>query len=278
MYSLKTIKNTAVASVLALGTVIGVSSEAHAAAAQGVASFDWSQFTITTTGTAAIIFGGQADTAVATAASNGVNPLVTFGPVVTPNWTDGVKAEAATGNAHYLGFSGAESPNTVAGTGTFGSGSGVFSDRAGWTVNVDSSVSRSLDFQVSGSGFVLFSVNYILQANADASGTSIANDKASAAARVSALLKNISSAAAPLSTSTAGISISFDNAAGNLGGITGDASTIGVALFFNAGDVGHLEFTAASKASTTSPAAVPLPPAGWLLGASLVMLARRRRV
>lgn len=276
MYSLKSFKNTAVAGVLVLGSAAGFSHDANAAVSNAVAGFDWSQFTITTVGDIGITFGAQSDSAVATAASNGVNPLVTFGPVSTPNWDDGVFANAETGNAHYNGNTTAQTPVTVAESGTFQSESHTFADRAGWDVNVNSSATRSLDFTVSGSGFVLFSVNYNLFVEAGDGGTSIPNDKASATARVSALLKNLTNNSSPVGTATAVLLASFDNAAANFGSADSTASTLGVALFFNNGDSGHVDFTAESSASTVS--AVPLPPAGWLLGASLVMLARRRRV
>lgn len=277
MYTLKSFKNTAVAGVLVLGSAAGFSHDASAATSNAVADFDWSQFTVTTVGDISITFGAQSDSAVATAASNGVNPLVTFGPVVTPNWDDGVFANAETGNANYNGNTTAQTPVTVSESGAFQSDSHTFSQAAGWDVNVNSSATRSLDFTATGSGFVLFSVNYNLFVETADGGTSLANDKADASARVSALLKNLTNNAAPIGTATAALLASFDNAASNFGSSDSASGTLGVAVFFNDGDSGHFDFTAESAASTVSPAAVPLPPAGWLLGASLVMLARRRR-
>lgn len=279
MLSLKTFKTTAIAGALVLGSAVGISTNAHAAAANAVSTFDWGTFSISLIGDLGITFDSQSDSAVATAASNGVNPLVTFGPVVTPNWNDGVFASAETGNAHYNGTTTAQTPVVVdeVTTGAFQSDGHVFSDRAGWTVSVDSSAIRSLDFTVNGSGVVVFQVDYSLFADAGDGGSSIDGDTASAAARVSALLKNLTNNSTPVGTATASILASF--AAGeNFGSSDSTSSTLAVALFFNSGDQGHLEFTTNTLVNTSSPAAVPLPPAGWLLGASLLMLARRRRV
>ena len=278
MFSFKSVKTTAVAGVLVLGSAVGFSTDANAASANALASIDWGSFTITPIGAGMeVVFGLQSDTSVASAASNGVDPLVTAGPNTTFNWDDTSFASAETGAAHYNGSSTAQTPgfNEVL-TGAFQSESHAFADRPGWTVNVGSTATRSLDFSVTGSGLVVFSVDYTLFVEAGDGGTSVADDTASAAARVTALLRNLTNNATPIGTSTANISASFDTLA--LGSSSGAGSTLAVVMFFSDGDTGHLDISADSSAATSSPAAVPLPPAGWLLGASLVMLARRRRV
>lgn len=279
MFSFKSFRTTAAAGVLVLGAAAGFSTDANAAGANALATIDWGTFTITPIGEGMeIIFGSQSDTTVASAASNGVNPLVSAGPNVTPNWDDGSFAAAETGNLHYNGNSTAQTPVAVTETGAFQSESHTFADRAGWDVDVSSTATRGFDFTVVGSGLVAFSVSYNMFADAGDAGTSIANDTASATARVTALLRNLTNNATPVGTSTANISASFDIAALNFGSSESAASTLAVIMFFNNGDAGHLDISTDTSAATSSPAAVPLPPAAWLLGASLVMLARRRRI
>lgn len=278
MFLLKSARTTAIAGVLAFGSIVGFSTDANAASANALATINWGSFNISLIGEGMeLSFDAQSDTTVATAASNGVNPLVTAGPNVTPNWNDGSFATAETGNANYNGNSTAQTPSLGSENGVFQSESHTFAGKAGWNVDVDSSATRSLDFTVSGSGLVIFSVNYSLFAEAGGSNA-IANDTASATAQVTALLRNLTNNATPVGTSTASLSASFDLAALNFGSSADSASTLAVVMFFNAGDQGRLDISAISSAATSSPAAIPLPAAGWLLGASLVMLARRRRV
>ena len=221
MFSFKSAKTTAVAGVLVLGSAVGFATDASAASANALATINWASFTITPIGAVEITFGALADTTVASAASNGINPLVTAGPNVSPNWDDSSFASAETGNPHYNGNSTAQTPGfnvgTQALTGAFQSESHTFADHPGWTVNVGSTATRGLDFTVSGSGLVAFSVDYTLFADAGDGGTSIANDTASAVARVSALLRNLTNNATPIGTSTANISASFQIAALNFG-------------------------------------------------------------
>ena len=277
MFSFKLAKTTAVAGVLVLGSAVGFSTDVSAATSNALATINWGSFTITPIGSVEISFGALADTTVASAASNGVNPLVTAGPNVTPNWDDGSFASAEAGNVNYNGSSTAQTPVLVLGspTGVFQSESHTFSQAAGWTVDVGSTATRGFDFTVLGSGLVAFSVDYTLFVEAGDGGTSLANDTAGATARVNALLSNLTNNASPLGTSTANIGASFDIAALNFGSIDSAASTLAVVMFFNDGDLGHLDISAETSAVTSSP--IPLPAAGWLLGASLVMLARRRR-
>ena len=271
MIALKTLRTTAAAGLLLLGSVAGFSTDAYAAAANSVANINWDTLSISFIGDIGLgdpQLDTLSDTTLANAFSNGVNPLVSAGPFTTLDWDNGSFAQAETGNDHYNGNSTAETPNSTPGS-NFKSESEVFSDRQGWIVDVNSKALRSGEFTAIGEGFVLVTVGYSLFAEAGDGGVLLPGDTASASARVSALLRNLTSGASAVTSSDAGITVGFGE---NLA----DDGLIGVLLFFHNGDRGHLDISALSSASTSS-SPVPLPAAGWLLGGALMMMAARRR-
>ena len=275
MIALKTLRTTAAAGLLLLGSVAGFSTDAYAASANSVATINWGSLSISFLGDIDLGDGPAidqldtlSDTTLANAFANGVNPIVSAGPNTTLDWDNGSFAQAETGNDHYNGNSTAETPNSTPGS-NFKSESQVFSDRQGWIVDVNSKALRSGEFTAIGEGFVLVTVGYSLFAEASDGGVLLPGDTASASARVSALLRNLTSGASAVTSSDAGITVGFGE---NLA----DDGLIGVLLYFHNGDRGHLDISALSSASTSS-SPVPLPAAGWLLGGALMMMAARRR-
>ena len=274
MFTLKTLRTTAAAGLLTLGCVAGFSTDAYAGVANAKATIDWNSLNISFIGDIGLAgenqFTNLSDTTLASAISNGVNPVINVGPNTTFDWDNGSFAQAETGNAHYNGNSTAETPNTQPESiSNFKSESQVFSDRGGWNVSVNSTATRSGDFTVAGSGFVIISVAYNLFAEAGDGGQTLPNDTAQAGAQVAAILHNLTAGDAASSTGLASISAAFAES-------TFSDGFIAAILHFNSGDVGHLDISASSSASTSS-SPVPVPAAGWLFGAAIMMMAARRR-
>lgn len=271
MIALKTLRTTAAAGLLLLGSVAGFSTNAYAASANSLATINWDSLSISFIGNIGLgdpQLDTLSDTTLANALSNGVNPVVSAGPNTTLDWDNGSFAQAETGNDHYNGTSTAETPNSTPGS-NFKSESHVFSDRQGWIVDVNSKALRSGEFTAIGEGFVLVTVGYTLFAEAGDGGTLLPGDTASASASINALLRNLTSTSSAVTVSDAGLTAGF-------GEVVTDTGLIGVMLFFRDGDRGHLDISALSSASTSS-SPIPLPAAGWLLGGALMMMAARRR-
>jgi len=274
MISLKTLRTTAAAGLLMLGSAAGFSTDVYAAAATARATIDWGSLNVSFIGDIGLDgespFFNLLDTTTATALSNGVNPVVNAGPNTTFDWDNGSFAQAETGNAHYNGNSTAETPTSAPNSiSNFKSESSVFSDRQGWTVDVNSKATRSGDFTVAGSGFVIVTVGYSLFAEAGDGGFTLPGDAASAAASVTALLRNLSSGSSASTLSQASLTAGFAES-------FFDDNQIGVLLHFNNGEQGRLEISALSSASTSS-SPVPVPAAAWLFGGAIMMMAARRR-
>ena len=268
------LRNCFRASVLALGSILFSmqSSAAHAVAVTAEGQFDWSSFTVT-----ALPFGGSATAPVVSFSPSRTYSGSNYGiPVEATDWTTGTLASSSDALSSSMA-------QTTA-TSVLSSAEVHFStsDLFPWA---ESSAGRSALFTVSGTGMVIFSVNYTLTVVA-ADSTGVGGEGYGHGSVYASLNLGDAFPVDPTGSGGAQTFLSLQNGdpGTTINGAFVRSGTLVVANFFSDGGTGALfaDMEATAEASSIlepvfERAAVPIPGAFFLLAPAVGGLGFLRR-